>query len=348
MRYQRTGSHWWHDRFSPRMDNGPNHSVVETPITFPALDGFDLGGVIYAPMDAVPPTLAVVVNCGGGVPAFRYSNFARFLGKAGIPTLVYDYRGIGGSRPIQLRGFSATVEDWSEYDCAGAIALVHKQYPTSALVGVAHSIGAYLMGAAPNIDMLSRMVFVGAHTAYFGDYRPLLRWPMALLWHGVMPVLTHAFGYFPGRRLRLGDDIPREIALQWAARRTADPKAKVYSGRDPTRSIAFFHRCASATGNALMLGFTDDAFATSAGTRRFRREFPRIDAMQVELAPGQVGLKRIGHFGFLSRIAEAALWPIALAYIRDGVPPRPPMVENRADKARSGRPFRTKRTGIRR
>lgn len=317
------------------IDEIDRRSVSETAIRFPARDGFDLGGVVFAPANLARPSHAVIINCGGGIPAVRYANFARFLAKAGIPVLTYDYRGIGDSRPARLRGFRATIEDWSEYDCAGAIDLVHARFGASEIVGTAHSIGAFLMGAAPNVGMLSRFFFVGAHTGYFGDYRPLYRWPMAVLWHGVMPVLTQALGYFPGRRLRLGEDIPRDVALQWAARRTADPKAKLVSTSGESRSEIFFRRCALTKGPALMLGFTDDAFATAAGVRRFVREFPLIDASHAEFAPKQLGLKRIGHFGFFSRVAEATLWPIARDYIRDGIVPKPSSTEKAVRRSAS-------------
>jgi predicted alpha/beta hydrolase len=314
---------------SAKLQGHTNLSVVETPIQFAARDGFDLGGILYAPTADADPACAVVLSCGGGIPAARYANFARYLARAGVPVLTYDYRGIGRSRPASLRGFSATIEDWSEYDCGGAIDWLRARYRTSVIVGVAHSIGAFLMGGAPNLALLSRVLFVGAHTGYFGDYRPLFRWPMAIVWHGAMPVLTHALGYFPGHRLGLGEDIPRDIALRWAARRTADPKAPSALPKDSTRSDAFFRRCELASGTALMLGFTDDAFATPAGMRRFLREFPRINAISLEVAPKQVGLKQIGHFGFFSRRVGAVLWPRVVQYVTSGIPPELPSVLGR-------------------
>lgn len=305
------------------MENPPASAIAETPVRFPALDGFDLGGVMYVLPSPAPPACAALIACGGGIPATRYAHLARYLAKAGIPVLTFDYRGIGASRPARLKGFVATLEDWSEHDCGGAIALLRARYGASALVGIAHSIGTFLLGAAPDAGLLSRLLFVGAHTAYYGDYHRRYRLPMTVLWHGVMPVLTRSFGYFPGRRLRLGEDIPRGVALHWAGRRTPDPKVNVPSAADPARTEAFFRRCASVRGRALALGFADDAFATAAGTARLLGEFPQIAATHVEIAPRQAGLKRIGHFGFFSRRAETALWPVALAWIRDGVVRRP-------------------------
>jgi predicted alpha/beta hydrolase len=303
------------------MESTQSFGIEETAIRFAALDGFDLGGVIYSARGLASPNAAVVLACGGGIPAVRYANFATYLAREGVAVLAFDYRGIGMSRPTKLRGFRATLEDWSEYDCAGAIAQLAARYGTGALVGIAHSIGAFLIGGAPNLAHLRRFVFIGAHTGYFGDYQRRFRWPMALLWHGVMPTLARTVGYFPGRRLRLGDDIPREVALQWARRRHANPRTVQAGSDDPSRWTAFFRRCTSATGPALVLGFKDDAFATAAGTNRFLKEFPHIQVSRLEIAPKDVGLRRIGHFGFFRRSSESSLWPLVLEYARSGVVP---------------------------
>src|SRR5439155_1281292 len=83
-----------------------------------------------------------------------------------------------------------------------AIAWVRERFPRDELVGLSHSIGALALAAAPNAGAQDRMVFICPHTAYYGDYRPLYRLPMALLWHGLMPLVTALLGYFPAKRLR--------------------------------------------------------------------------------------------------------------------------------------------------
>jgi len=125
---------------------------IGTPITLPALDGQELGGVHFLSIRDLNPTVAVVIAAGGGISARRYRHFASFLANAGIPVLTFDYRGIGTSRPRKLRGFRATAEDWSEGDCGGAIAWMRAQYPHARLVGVAHSIGSLIIGGAPNVN----------------------------------------------------------------------------------------------------------------------------------------------------------------------------------------------------
>ncbi len=288
--------------------------VSETSVRFPALDGYSLGATLFAPSSPGEPATAALLSCGGGVPAARYARFARFLAGHGVPVVTFDYRGIAASRPRKLRGFAVVAEDWSEHDCGGAIAFLRSRYPRAALVGIAHSIGTLLICGAPNIAEIARFVFVCAHTGYFGDYLPRYRLPMALLWHGVMPSVTRVVGYFPARMLRLGEDLPAGIAMQWAARRSAalQPDA---TPTDLTRARSMIARYANVAGDALVLGFADDAFATEAGTRRLLAQFPGLRPQFHLIAPSAMGMKSIGHFGFFRRGAEAKLWRFVLPFV---------------------------------
>jgi len=291
-------------------------TIVESAFRFSALDGYDLGGTCFAAHDTVAVRTAILVNCGGGIPAYRYARFARFLAANGFPVVTYDYRGIGQSRPARLRGLASGNEDWSEYDCGGAIAEVRRRYPAAEIVAVAHSFGTFLVGGAPNVAEIRRFVFIGAHTGYVGDYLRRYRLPMALVWHGVMPAITRAVGYFPGRALRLGDDIPRAVALQWSKRRT--PELQAEHGVDVTRTRAWIARHDAVKGRVLVIGITDDAFATEQGTRRLLALYPGLRATHQRVGPTEVGLKSIGHFGFFRRQGEARLWPRVVAFLREG------------------------------
>jgi len=291
--------------------------VTAVMVRIPALDGFILGATLYRLPGLEDPSTVVLFGCGGGIPAARYARFARFLAASEVPTLVFDYRGIGVSRVKSLRGFSAVAEDWSEYDCGGAIKFLRTNFPQSEIVVIAHSIGTMLIGGAPNVDSVSRFVFICAHTGYYADYMPLYRMPMAFVWHGVMPMLTRLFGYFPARVLGLGEDIPAGIAMQWAARRSPEFRPES-TNSDPKRASAMIARYQDVRGQVLEIGFKDDAFATRAGARRLLRAFPGLQPRSIEIGPEQAGMPEIGHFGFFRRGAEAFLWPFVLTFIQEG------------------------------
>lgn len=252
-------------------------------------------------------------HCGAGIASTRYRRFAAFLAACGMPTLTYDYRGIGLSRPAALRGFQASLQDWAQYDCAAAISWLRRRYPGAEAIGVAHSIGALLVGGADNAAEQARLVLIGGHTGYYGDYRRRYRLPMTVMWHALMPAMTRLIGYFPARRLGLGENLPAKIALQWAARRSPELRP---TGRRPgdARTQMLLDRCAALKRPALVVSVSDDAFATPSATERLMAYYPGLSPLQqLRFTPADAGLSRIGHFGFFTRRAGAVLWPRLLA-----------------------------------
>lgn len=290
---------------------GPAQAQEES-VRLYAADDYALCGTLYSAA-GVEPRRVAVLHGGAGISAASYAGFARFLAAQGIPTLTYDYRGIGRSRPSALRGFEATLEDWAEFDCAAAISWLRGRFPGAEMIGIAHSVGAFLLGGAHNAGEQSHLVLIGGHTGYYGDYRARYRLLMAITWHGLMPMIARVLGYFPARRLGLGDDIPAGIAVQWAARRS--PELRV-AGTDARamRIRRLLDRCAALERPALIVSITDDAFATSAGLRRLMAYYPRLSPLhRLQFAPADAGVSRIGHFGFFRRRAGAFLWPRFLA-----------------------------------
>jgi predicted alpha/beta hydrolase len=287
---------------SPPEASGP---VVAERVRLSAMDGYELGGWWCPPPGGAPVAVGFICG-GGGVPARSYRRFAEHMAARGIGFLAFDYRGVGLSRRGRLRGLPARAEDWAELDIAGAIAYLAARHPTVPVVAVAHSIGAFLFGGARNASQVSAACFVAPHTGYFADYAPLYRLPMTLAWHGVMPVLVRVMGYFPGKRLGLGEDLPAGIASQWAARRTPDfrpagTKAEV------VRARAMIERSAAVRCPLLCVLFADDAFATQRGARRLLSLYARAPHDIVAIAPADLGLGRIGHLGFL-RARAAPVW----------------------------------------
>ena len=66
-------------------------------------------------------------------------------------------------------------------DCTGAIACLSSAFPKAELFGIAHSLGAIIFGGATNVTELRRLVLIGAHTGFYGDYLARYRIPMYLL-----------------------------------------------------------------------------------------------------------------------------------------------------------------------
>lgn len=284
------------------------HSLVVT-----AADGFPLSATLWLPDSGTSPKRVVIVNAGAGIPARYYDRFAAWLADRGLPTLTYDYRGIGRSRPARLRGFEATVEMWGSKDCAAMLDVMTARFPSARLAVLGHSIGGFVTGLAPGGERVDRLALVGTHTGYWRDYAPRVRLPMYVAWHLAMPAVTRVLGYFPGRRFGLPEDLPAGVARDWARRRRPDPwwyLKRDDGSPDEARIADVVGRLDAFRADALVVSVADDPFATAEATARMAALFRhcRIDERRVD--PRGLDLPAVGHFGFFRSRMREALWPI--------------------------------------
>ena len=283
-----------------------------------AADGHVLSATLFSPGSGLDLGLVSVINPGAGIPAAYYGRFADGLADRGIATITYDYRGIGLSRPARLRGYQATIKDWGELDGPAALAWARDHFPDRRRAVIGHSIGGFLAGFVPDPALIDRLVLVGAHTGYWRDYARWARPLMWTMWHAVMPAVTRALGYFPARRFGLPEDLPAGVAYDWAARTKPDfqrnyrlPDGSI----DRVRHAAIEARFRAVRADALAITFSDDPFATPAGTARLRALFSgcRFDERRIDVR--STGLRKIGHFGFFRTAARATLWPVVFDWL---------------------------------
>jgi predicted alpha/beta hydrolase len=311
-------------------------AVDERPVAFHAADGVRLAGTSFEPAPPRHASVAVLVVCGAGIPARFYEHFARFLAARGATVLCFDYRGIGASRTGNLRRLNSGMEDWAVHDIAAAFSELRRRNPTLPLGAVAHSVGTLLMGAAPDSVRLKRVVFFGPHTGYWRDYDPRWRWLMYGVWHLSMPALTRVVGYFPGKRLRLGEDLPRRVALDWAGRRRPEIGR---SSEEARRFRQILSRYPEVRADALVLSITDDAFAPPAAARRVLSLYPNLTVTQESVAPSDLHCRRLGHFGFLRRPTSEFFWHRAAAWLMKQSDEDATIAHANARRLHSGAPY---------
>lgn len=271
---------------------------------FAARDGCPISGHWYVPADEQPKSVAVVA-CGGGIPARTYQAMARYLASKGTAILTFDYRGIGDSRHGSLRGFEAGIDHWGVQDLGAALTFAREAYPDASLGVVAHSIGTLLVGAAPDANRIARLVFLAPHTGYWRDYLDRSRWVLFLTWHILMPFVTKNVGYFPGRALGLGEDLPKGFAMDWARRRQPEFLVTVHDRDRFEKTLASYGRVTCPT---LVLATTDDAFAPPNAGYRLLRNYPSLMPEFVVVAPADIGRRRLGHFAFIRRATGEHFW----------------------------------------
>lgn len=292
------------------------------PITFPAADGYPLQGFRWqhANVDVARPV--VIINAATSVRCRYYARFAAFLHAHGFDVVTYDYRGIGESRPADLRGFEAGWIDWGRLDFEAALQYAIANFPGQPIQVAAHSIGGFLIGLAPSSHRITRVFTMGAQYAYWRDYVRHKRAGMFLKWHVFMPALTAVCGYFPGGRLGWLEDTPRGVVRDWTAR------APRFEDNWRTLPAAERHelveRFAAMRGATLAVSLSDDEFGTVPAIRRLLGYFRNSARTHLHLRPEAVGQPQVGHFAFFNSRFEHSLWKIPLEWLRHGrLPPQP-------------------------
>ena len=276
------------------------------PIELHAADGFVLGGHVVEPRR---PRETLVIHGATAVPSTYYHAFAERAAAAGFRVLTYDYRGVGASRPASLRGFDATMTQWAELDARAAMAWAGEG---ASIVG--HSFGGQAIGLVDEMRRARRALLVGAQLGHWRHW-PARSWPKLLLfWYGIVPVGTRVAGYLPDS-FGLGEALPAGVAREWG-RWCRDPDYLVGARPDAAARFARFDV------PTRLYAFTDDDFAPPAAVDALVARLHGAPLEHRTIAPADVGLPAIGHFGFF-RPRAAALWPDALRFLAGEIAPRP-------------------------
>ncbi|MCP3059111.1 alpha/beta fold hydrolase [Myxococcus sp. K38C18041901] len=287
-----------------RLTVADTHPSAGVPFRLQALDGYPLSATLF-PHEGAEVGAVVLISSATGARQRYYARFAAFLARRGFPTITFDYRGIGGSRPEKLEGFEATLEDWGRQDLAGAIAAVRERFPGRRLLLVGHSVGGQLLGLAENAREVSALLTVAAGSGYYKLFPQRLR--MALNWRVLTPTLTRAFGMLPGWAGTV-EDLPAGVARQWA-RWCLDPQYLLSEGGEPRReSYASLYLPVRA------YSFSDDPIASKAAVEHLLGFYADALVDHRRVTPKQAG-HPIGHFGFFREGSRASLWEEAVEWL---------------------------------
>ncbi|MDR8729606.1 alpha/beta hydrolase family protein [Burkholderia pseudomultivorans] len=293
------------------------------PVTLRAADGYALRGHVWRHRGGAAGRPVTVVNCATSVRCDYYFRFAAWLFAQGRDVLVYDYRGIGGSRPERLATLRANWLDWGRLDCEAALQYARDAFPGQPLDVVAHSVGGFALGLAASNVQVRHVLTVGSQYAYWRDYLPAVRRRMWWKWHVAMPALAAVFGYVPAKRLGWMEDTPRGVALSWARSRprfedvyTGGLLAETAAGR-----AALPARFARLTAPMLAIGLDDDEFGTVDAIERLVGYYTGSDVTHWRIAPRDIGVEAIGHFAFFHSRFTDTLWPLALYWLQHGALP---------------------------
>jgi predicted alpha/beta hydrolase len=282
--------------------------VFSDDIILPAIDGYPIAATLFLPRGA--KRHAVLINAATATPRKIYRGFAGYLAHRGCAVLTYDYRGIGGSRqnavegykrPKSLAGFKASMADWAALDVTAAINWMRERYRDLPLSYVGHSFGGQALGLLSNNAEISRALLVASQAAYWKLMASPERYRVAALMTLIGVPLAHLLGYAPGR-LGIGEDLPKDAFLQWT-RWVMSPRY-LFDDKDLAASKNF----PNFTGALRALCFTDDPWATRPAVELLCKGFGGTSPEVLSVAPAEIGVTKIGHFGFFRPEHRETLW----------------------------------------
>ena len=276
------------------------------PFPIRARDGYALSGTLF-PHEGAEVGGVVLVSSATGARQRYYSRFAAYLARRGLPTVTYDYRGIGGSRPESLNGFDARFQDWGALDLSGAIATVRERFPGRRVLVVGHSAGGQLLGLADNAREVTALLTVASGSGYYRLFPQRLR--MAFNWRVLAPLLIKAFGKLPGWA-GTAEDLPAGVAAQWA-RWCLSPDYLLSEGGEARREAY-----ASLYLPLRAYSFTDDPIASPESVRALLSMYADALVEHRLLSPKDVG-QPVGHFGFFREPFRDTLWADAADWLAD-------------------------------
>lgn len=271
-------------------------------LTFLATDGFSLAASHF--QAETPAKALVLVASATAVPRQYYGKFARYLTEREFDVLTFDYRGIGGSRPLSLRGFSARMRDWALLDLKAAVDCAAEMARGKPLFFIGHSFGGQALGLLPNNGRVSRAMFVASQIGYWRLFPFPENYRIYAMLNWIGPLVAHSFGYVPGW-LGLGVDLPKNVFLEWAGwcmqpdylfdDETLNERKNFPNYRGALRGVSV----------------SDDKWAPPIAVEKLLAHYTGAKAEQITMRPSDVGEAAIGHFGFFRESGREKLWPLA-------------------------------------
>ncbi len=285
-------------------------------LTITATGGAQIALRVYEP--AATPQGSVVVGGAMGVRQDFYAPFAQWLAGQGWRVTTFDYRGSGDSLPDTphgtLRGYRADLFDWTR-DYEAAIAHAHAALPDAPLYLLGHSLGAQLPGLLNNQHLVSGLLSVAAGSGYWRENAPQLKRIVPYFWFVLVPLATRLCGYFPGKKLKKVGDLPAGVILQWR-KWCLNPRYSVGAEGETARQ-----GYANARFPVLALSVTDDELMTLQGTRSLMSLYENAPTQVQRIAPADLSVRRIGHFGPFRSEHQKLLWPHIQQTLAGGLKP---------------------------
>lgn len=261
--------------------------------------------------EQLAPKGILIINSATAVKQSLYTNFAKFLAAQGYLVVTFDYQGIGLSRNKEIRAYKTTLHQYSQ-DAKAVFDYIIENYEQNIII-IGHSLGANFIGfsASNRHPRLIGAYCVCMQSGYKG-YAPSkkVKSKLNLLYYGIIPALTTIKGYLPAKSLKLGEDLPKEVAREFASW----GNNKRYN-LDFIEKNSDYNHFEALSFPMCLVNFSDDEWSTENSIDDIANLYTNCDIERKYINPTDLGLKKVGHMGFFNSRCKQTLWTSSLEWI---------------------------------
>jgi len=247
----------------------------------------------------------LLINSATGVKQHIYFSFAQYFAENGFTVITYDYRGIGLSKPRNMKNFRASMRIWGSEDFKAITDYIKLNFKDYKKFGLGHSVGALILGMNKDSHIFEEFVFVGTQNAFVGNLKLRTKIEAYLGFGIVQPLTTTLLGYFPAQWFGLGESLPKNCAYDW---RTLILNRKSTNGLlDKTDDYS-----KSLTQKVFVIRAEDDVWLTEKGVKSLLNDtYPNLKPTYRLVKTSESEKGEIGHVNFF-RSYNKKLWNIIL------------------------------------
>ncbi|BAP33061.1 alpha/beta hydrolase fold protein [Chryseobacterium sp. StRB126] len=252
----------------------------------------------------------LLMNSATGVKQQVYFSFAKYFAEQGFTVITYDYRGIGLSKPENMKGFHGSMRIWGSKDYKTLTTYIKNKFPEHRKFCLGHSVGALILGMNKDSEMFEELIFVGTQNAFVGNLRLKTKIEAYLGFGIVQPLTTSLLGYFPANWFGLGESLPKNCAYDW--------RTLILNKKSTNRLLEKIDDYSkNLTQKVFVVRAEDDVWLTEKGVLSLlNNTYPNLKPTYRLVKTTESEKKEIGHVNFF-RNYNHKLWDIILNELID-------------------------------
>ncbi len=270
-------------------------------ITIKSKDGYPLSALL---LNNISNSKGIIQFHNGTVAKKEfYLPFCEYIAEMGYSVIMFDYRGIGESKPKKLKNFNATITDWSILDMTSILKWSIENYPKKRKYIIAHSMGGQIIGLMDNYKYIDGIITIAGSYGNWRNYTGINKLLSAIIWLIYFPISLRIFGYLPLKFINMGEDLPKGAAKQLWSWCLSNKPHSYYM--DKNEVVHYYDKI---TQKIKAYYIDDDIIATSKVIPLFEKDYQNSNLEIEIIKPHEYNIDHIGHYGFFNEKYRNILW----------------------------------------